>query len=107
MLRPLAEVEKDFAYSQGFLETWVDGENPQVRAHLKEHLDKVVAGMTWYRENYKTLQEDLTNLRGQHNALTVTSAQYLQVIQQQKELIDQQLIDSQKEFHQGKFIETP
>jgi trans-aconitate methyltransferase len=102
----LAEVEKDFAYSQGFLETWVETEtNPVVKNHLKEHLENVLKGFTFYREKFTTTADALEILRGHHNTLTATSAQYLQVIQQQKELIDQQLVDSQKEFHQ-KFIET-
>jgi hypothetical protein len=106
MLKPLHEVESDFAYSKGFLESWVDGEKDEdVKKHLKENLTKVVAGMSWYRENYVSIQEQLAHLRNQYNALTATSAQYLQMIQQQKEMIDQQLVETQKEFH-GRYIET-
>src|SRR5579863_6304293 len=107
-METITEVEKDFAYSQGFLETWVDGEKEPVKTHLKEHLVNIVRGMTFYREKFLTSDEDLTTLRGQLNALTTTAAQYLQVIQQQKEMIEEQLIDSQREIHTNKnYIETP
>jgi hypothetical protein len=91
----LTEQQQDFSYSQGFLEEWLK----DAPAQVKGHLETLVSGLTFYRDRYTAAIQDTDTLRLQYNTLTAQSAQYLQMIQQQKELIDQQLIDSQKDLH--------
>jgi hypothetical protein len=100
MLQPLTDAEKDYAYSQGVLEGWLEKlEPPKVKKELTEHLSILIAASSSYREKYLSIQEDYDRLLKQYNMLMGTSAQYLEVMQQQKEQIDQQLIEQQREFH--------
>jgi chromosome segregation ATPase len=106
MIRSLTEPEQDYAYSQGFLETWLKDAPKQV----KEHLQVLVDGISAYREKYISIQEDYKQLQDNYNRLTATSAQYLEFMRQQKEQIDQALIDQQRPFHKSgeppPYIET-
>lgn len=103
---PLADVEQDFAYSQGFLENWVEILPENLKTHIKEHINTIINGMKFYRERFTSIQEDLATVRAQYNSLTALTSTYLQTIQQQKEIIDQQLIESQREAHRKDLIET-
>lgn len=96
MLKQVTEVEQNYFYSQGFLEEWLKNAPIQI----KEHLAVVVGGIGAYREKYISIQEDYAKLQTQYNTLMATSAQYLEFMRQQKEQIDQALIDQQREFHQ-------
>lgn len=97
MLQPLEEMEKEIAFSEGFLENWLQTGNapPQVL----EHLQKLSNGVKFYRDKFVSAQEDAVDQRTKYNTLTAQTAQYLQHIQQQKEQIDQLLIEQQREFH--------
>lgn len=95
-MKKLTEVEQDYSYSLGFLEQWLKDAPKQVL----EQLAVLASGIKAYREKYVSIQEDHDNLLARYNTLTAQSAQYLQFIQNQKELLDQALIDSQREFHQ-------
>jgi len=94
-IAPLTEVELDYGYSQGFLETWLE----KAPAQVKENLTVLVGGISAYREKYLLVQKDFNDLQRRYNELMAQSAQYLQFIQQQKELIDNTLIETQREFH--------
>lgn len=101
-LKPLTNAEEDYGFSEGFLREWLKNAPKQV----VDHLDTLIAGISAYREKYLTAQEVNKDTQDRYNQLTVLSAQYLQQIQQQKQQIDQLLVESQKDFHQGKYIET-
>ncbi|VVB52784.1 Uncharacterised protein [uncultured archaeon] len=81
--------EQDYAYSRGFLEEWLKSSPTQVT----ENLNILFEGLELYRDGYNDLLK-------KYNELTALSATYLSLIQQQKAIIDQQLIESQREFHQ-------
>jgi hypothetical protein len=95
----LTEVQQDFAYAEGFLESWLKGE-PKTPPQVLEHLKILADGVKHYRDLLGRVQEDYRELERKYNALTAQSAQYLQFISQQKELLDQTLIDQQREFHE-------
>jgi hypothetical protein len=88
-MKPVQEKEKDIAFSQGFLETWLIGSPPQV----KEHLQTISNGVTYYRDKYIEVQEDLEDALKRYADLTVLSSGYLQLIQQQKELLERAPIE--------------
>lgn len=97
MLQPLEEMENEIAFSEGFLENWLRTGNapPQVL----EHLQKLSNGVKFYREKFVSAQEDAADTRTRYDQLTAQTAQYLEHMQQQKDHIDQLLIDQQREFH--------
>jgi hypothetical protein len=102
MLKPLTDAEKDYAYSQGLLEAWLD-EVPQIPEKVKqavhEALATLVGGISAYREKYLAIQEDYDRLLAQYNSLMAQSATQLQIMQSQKEQLDQELIDQQRPLH--------
>jgi hypothetical protein len=91
----LNEEELDYGYSEGFLKTWLQKAHPQVR----EHLDILVSGIAYYRKKLAAAEQDLLATNARYNALTVQTATYLEFMSQQRELLDQTLIDNQREFH--------
>jgi hypothetical protein len=99
MLQPLTEAERDYAYSEGLLQAWLDKTPEPARKQLLEHLQIMAGAISAYREKYIGIQADYERLQTLYNNLMAASAQYLQVMQQQKEQIDQQLIEQQREFH--------
>lgn len=107
-MQQLTEVEQDYSYSLGFVEQWLATAKPPTPIQVMEHLKMLSAGIQGYREKYVSLQEAYTDLQGKYNALTAMSAQHLQFMSQQKEMLDQALADSQREFHpqERNLIET-
>lgn len=95
MLKPLLEVEKDYAYSLGFIQEWLKDAPAQVR----EHLTIVESAVSGYRESYVSAQEDYTKLNDLYTKLTALSAGYLETMRQQREQIGQLLAEQQEEFH--------
>lgn len=91
----LTESQLNFSYSQGFLEEWLR----PAPAGVREHLETLVGAITFYKDRASLLEQDNTKLRNDYNNLAAQSAQYLQLIQQQKEMIDQHLIDGQRDLH--------
>jgi len=104
MLEPLNEVEKDYSYSTGLVESWLDFPCAKcgvktTPAQVKENLSTLIAGISSYREKYLKIQEDYADLQQKYNQLMATSAQYLEFMRQQKQQLDEALIDQQREFH--------
>ena len=91
----LNEKELDFGYAEGFLIEWLKGSPAQV----KEHLDVLVEAIKFYKGKLADAETDLRNANDKYSALMLQSAQYLELLGQQKELIDQNLIENQREFH--------
>ena len=87
MFKPLDETDKQIAYSQGFIEAWLKGD-PKTPAQILEHLGVITNGVSSYREKYLLVQEDLNDLRQKYIELTSLSSSYLQLIQNQKELLE-------------------
>jgi hypothetical protein len=94
-MEPLNDQELDTSFAQGFLEQWLKDEPPAVLDNLKTMVD----GVKFYRQKYLDIQSDYAILQDHYNRLTAQSALYLQHMQQQKEQMDQLLIDDQREFH--------
>jgi hypothetical protein len=86
----------NFAYSEGFLQEWLKSQPKQVGEHLQILLD----GIRFYKDKYETANQDLESTRKLYTELTAQSAMYLQLIQQQREMLDQHLVEQQREFHQ-------
>jgi hypothetical protein len=110
-INSLTETEKDYQYSQGFLERWVElgqTSKPPLPKQIGEHLKVLADGLKAYREKYVAIQEDFDRLNDLYSRLVGLSAQYLETIRFQKEQIDQTLIEQQREFHtrQTPLIET-
>ena len=97
----LTEPELDYGYAQGFLVEWLKNSPPQV----KEHLQILVDGINFYKDKVRTLEQDLETTNGRYNALTAQTAQYLDLMAQQKDLLDQTLMDNQREHH--RYDEVP
>jgi hypothetical protein len=95
IVEQLNEKELDISHVQGFLEEWLKDE-PVV---VKENLQTLIDGVAHYRQRYLDGQEDYARLLENYNRLAGLSAQYLQQAQQQKEQMDQFLIEDQREFH--------
>jgi hypothetical protein len=91
----VTEQEQDYAYAEGFLETWLK----DAPAQVKEHLKILANGIQFYREKWRVAAEDLNDTREKYQALTLQSAQHLQFMSQQKEMLDQALIENQRELH--------
>jgi hypothetical protein len=105
MANQLTEVEQDYSFSQGFIEEWLKDAPQQV----KEHLATLVSGIIAYREKYVAIQEDYDKLLQRYNDLTAVSAQHLEFMRQQKEQLDQALIENQRGYHfkpDTEFIQT-
>jgi hypothetical protein len=94
-MAPLSEEELDYGYSEGFLKTWLEKAPKQVR----EHLDILVSGITYYRKKVADIEQDLFASNARYNALTAQAATYLEFMSQQRELLDQTLIDNQRDSH--------
>lgn len=108
-INQLTNAELDYQYSQGFLERWLEIITPAPPKQIKEHLDVLVGGIKAYREKYISIQEDYNKLNELYIKLAGLSAQYLETMKQQREQIDQELIEQQREFHHKErppFIET-
>lgn len=80
----LTERDQDIAFSQGFIENWLD--ITKAPSQVKEHLKTVSEGVDFYRDQRDAVLEDTRKLQDDYNRLTGLSAQYLQIIQQYKEL---------------------
>ena len=91
----LDEKELDFGYAEGFLIEWLKGSPAQV----KEHLSVLVEAIKFYKGKLADTETDLRNANDKYIVLAAQAAQYLELMSQQKELIDQNLIESQREFH--------
>lgn len=89
------KAEMDIHYAIGFLLEWVK----DAPAQVKDNLDQVISGVDYYSQKLKFSEEDYQTLNKRYNDLTALTAGYLAMIQQQKEQIDQLLIDSQRDFH--------
>lgn len=94
-MESLNEKELDISMAQGFLEEWLK----DAPAAVKEHLELLVSGISFYREKCSEAQEDRSRTLDIYNQLVAQSALYLQSMQQQREQIDQLLIETQREFH--------
>lgn len=92
MFKPLDETDKQIAFSQGFIEKWLDLD-PKTPVQIKEHLGTLANGVSSYREKYLLVQEDLDDLRKKYTELTALSSSYLQIIQKQKELLDENKLE--------------
>jgi hypothetical protein len=93
-MNQLTDEERDISFSRGFLEEWLKDAPSQVHEHLKIISDAI----DFYRQKYLDAQEDAANIRDKYNQLTALAAQHLQHIQQQKETIDQLLLEQQKSY---------
>ena len=91
----LNEKELDFGYAEGFLVEWLKGSPAQV----KEHLSVLVEAIKFYKDKLADAEADLRDANDKYIVLTAQAAQYLELMSQQKELIDQNLIENQREFH--------
>lgn len=91
----LSEQELEVGYAGAFLEEWLKDAPAQVKDHLKAILD----GVALYRQMYFTAQEDFAGLQARYNELVALSAGYLQLVQQQKQLLDEALIEIQRDLH--------
>jgi hypothetical protein len=82
------EKEKDIAYAQGFLGGWAPKEQP-----VREWLAVLIAGVDHYKAKCEAINADYQELLVKYNQLTAMSAGYLQLVGQQKELIDQHQVE--------------
>jgi hypothetical protein len=89
--------ERDIAYAEGFLEKWLDDE--EAPKPVLEQLKVLADGVRTYRSRLEEQHADLADLQSKYNSLTGLQAQYLGLMAQQKEQIDQLLVETQKEFH--------
>jgi hypothetical protein len=94
-LPELTEQELDISMAVGFLNEWLK-DAPQA---VKDNLKVLSDGVKFYREKYTDTLDDYTTLSVRYSDLTSLSAGYLELIRQQRDQIDQQLIESQREFH--------
>lgn len=91
----LIDKELDIAFDQGLLEgVLVNAPTP-----VKDALKGLIDGVEHYRQKYADSEERYAVLQAQYNHLTSLSAQYLGMIQTQREQMDQLLIESQKDLH--------
>jgi hypothetical protein len=107
-LKPVTEPELDVNYSIGLLESWFgdDQKLPAlVKMQLLGHVKTITEGVRLYREKYLQIQDELRQLQVNYNNLAGLSASYLQEMQRMKEDADQRLIDEQKPFHEGRYID--
>ena len=93
--KPITEQELDISMAKGFLEEWLK-ESPEA---VRDNLKTIVDGVSLYRQKYLDIQEDYNKTLESYNRLTALSSLYLQQISQQKEQIDQLLIDTQRDLH--------
>jgi hypothetical protein len=93
--------EMDIAYAGSFLQEWARGEKETVKLQLADNVETLVNGVTYYREKYFTAKEDYQTLLDKYNQLTALSAGYLNLMNQQKQQIDQFLIEGQRDLHHG------
>lgn len=98
-LKPLEEKEMDVAYAIGLVREWLVGAKPPTPSQVTEAFQEIVTGVYFYREKYITIQQDLIQSQNNYNSLAGQSVLYLEQIQQQKQHIDQLLIDDQRQFH--------
>lgn len=90
------DAELDIAFDEGFLQEWLAKDPPRARDALQTLLN----GIQYYRQKLGESRADLREMRDKYNALLVQSAQYLGFMQQQRELLDETLVNQQREFHQ-------
>jgi chromosome segregation ATPase len=99
----MLEVEKNFAYAEGFVENYLKLQKSPVQ--VLEQLRTLTEGVQYYRDKVSQAEEDLNKLQTLYNSLTAQSAQYLEFMRQQKETIDQHLIDTQRDLHDENNLE--
>lgn len=97
MIQELSENELDISMAQGFLDEWLKDSPGAVKDNLKTLAD----GVTFYRDKFIEIQEGYTKLQENYNQLAALSSSYLALLNQQKEQIDQLLIEEQRDFHRG------
>jgi dsDNA-binding SOS-regulon protein len=88
---------EDISFATGFIEEWLKNAPAQV----KEHLRVLADGVTLYREMYGNAKDDYDSLLDRYNQLTALSANYLQMIKEQREQMNSLLADGQREFHKA------
>jgi len=93
-MHEITDQEEQIAFSEGLLEGWIKDAPKQIL----EALQILSSGVKYYREKYTDIQEDYEKLQTMYNALVVQSAQHLKFAEQQKQLLDEYLIESQREF---------
>jgi hypothetical protein len=94
------QLEEDIAYASGFLESWADSEtNLAVKTQLVEYVKIVNDGVTHYQQKYQASQEEFAGLQARYNELVGLSSGYLALMQQQKALLDDVLIEQQRDLH--------
>jgi hypothetical protein len=89
------ETELDVQWCVSFLQEWVKAEKEPVR----EAVANVVSGIKYYRDKAESDRVNFVELQDKYNALMVQSAQHLQFMQQQRELLDETLTNQQRDFH--------
>lgn len=92
---PVSEQELDISYAGAFLKEWLKDAPEQVKINL----NTVIDGVKLYRDKYFTEAEDFAGLQARYNELTGLTAGYLQLIQQQRQLLDEVLIEQQRDLH--------
>lgn len=95
MYKDLTDKELDVSYAIGVIEAWLEREPQSVRDYFQE----VVDGVTFYRDKYLAMQEDVTSLTSKYSQLTAQTAVYLQKIQEQDDQIKELLIETQRDLH--------
>lgn len=91
----VSDTELDIAFDEGFLREWIINDPPRV----KEAFQVLVDGLKYYRDKHEVDQANFLELQSKYNALMVQSAQHLQFMQQQRELLDETLVNQQRDFH--------
>jgi hypothetical protein len=91
----VSDTELDVAFDEGFLREWLANEPVRV----KESLQTLISGLQYYRDKAEADRTNYLELQGKYNALMVQSAQHLEFMQQQRELLDETLTNQQREFH--------
>jgi hypothetical protein len=99
LLPPPTDAEEDFAFCEGLLREWLNGTIIPTPPQIIEALETLAKGVTHYRGKVVEGLENFSELQGRYNALLVQSAQHVAFMAQQRELLDQTLVDQQREFH--------
>lgn len=87
--------ELDIAFDEGFLREWLSKDPPR----CIDALQTLVDGIAYYRKKNHELKEEIRITNERYNALLIQSAQHLQFMAQQKDLLDEALASQQREFH--------
>lgn len=88
----VSDAELDVKWAEGFLLEWAKNELPLV----KEALDGLISGIRYYVAKVESDRLNFEELQKNYNALMVQSAQHLEFMQQQRELLDETLASQQR-----------